>query len=69
MGGSTRNARSASAIMVPRPGPNSISRSVAGEPIARHTEAPHNPSSSPNIWLTSGDGDEVALAPSGSRAI
>ena len=47
-------ARSASAINVPRPGPASASTTGSGLPIACHTEAAHNPHSSPKIWLISG---------------
>ena len=66
-GGKTRSARSASAIMVPRPGPSSISRNSGGEPIAFQTEAAHSPSNSPNIWLTSGAVVKSPSRPSGSR--
>ena len=53
--------------MVPRPGPSSTSRSIGGDPIAFHTEAVHRPSSSPNIWLTSGAVVKSPSRPNGSR--
>ena len=52
--GITFAARSASFIMVPRPGPSSTRWSVSGDPIPRQTAAVHRPINSPNIWLISG---------------
>ena len=52
--GTTCAARSASSIMVPRPGPSSTSRTFSGAPICCQAAAAHSPISSPNIWLTSG---------------
>ena len=66
-GGSTRSARSGTAIVVPRPGRSSINLSEDGDPIAFHTKAVHSPTSSPNIWLTSGAVVKSPSRPSGSR--
>ena len=67
--GITRAARSASTIMVPRPGPSSTSRMRAGDPIARQVAAAHRPMSSPNIWLISGAVTKSPARPSGSRVV
>jgi hypothetical protein len=62
-----RSARSASAIMVPRPGPSSISRSVR----RRAHRLPHRRRPQPEQLAEHladfGRGGEIALAPSGSR--
>ena len=60
-------ARSASTIMVPRPGPSSTRLMAAGDPIFRQSVAAHRPTSSPNIWLISGAVMKSPAAPSGSR--
>ncbi len=52
--GATRSARSASAMSVPRPGPSSMRRRLAGSPICRHVSQAHKPMSSPKIWEISG---------------
>jgi len=65
--GTTRAARSASVISVPRPGPSSTSATCGGAPIARHTAAAHSPISSPNIWLISAAVMKSPARPNGSR--
>jgi hypothetical protein len=67
--GTTFAARSASDIMVPRPGPSSTRRMFSGAPICRHTAAAHSPISSPNIWLISGAVTKSPDAPKGSRVM
>jgi hypothetical protein len=62
-------ARSASRIIVPRPGPSSIRRTFSGDPIVCQTAAAQSPTSSPNIWLTSGAVVKSPEAPSGSRVM
>ena len=65
--GSVTPARSASDSSVPRPGPSSASTSGSGRPMSDQTCAAQAPSSSPNIWLTSGAVTKSPPAPSGSR--
>ncbi len=60
------STRSASAIIVPRPGPSSTRRKP-GRPIACQTAATQAPIISPNIWLISGAVTKSPPAPSGSR--
>src|SRR6185437_13597788 len=61
------NARSASLISVPRPGPSSMSRTGSGEPMLDHTSADQSPINSPNIWDISGAVVKSPVAPNGSR--
>ena len=67
--GITLAARSASFIMVPRPGPSSMTRTLPGSPMRFHTAAIHSPISSPNIWLISGEVMKSPRSPSGSRVV
>ncbi len=52
--GTTRAARSASRMSVPRPGPSSARMTGSGAPMRCHRSTHHRPMSSPNTWLTSG---------------
>ena len=67
--GITLAARSASFIMVPRPGPSSMTRRFSGEPIRFQIAAIQSPSISPNIWLTSGAVMKSPRAPNGSCVV
>ncbi len=68
-GGRAFAARRRSAISVPRPGPISMSRTLAGRPIASQAEAAQTPISSPKIWLISGAVTKSPAAPKGSRVM
>ena len=63
--GAIRAARKASAIKLPRPGPNSASRRGLGSPTARQTATHQRPINSPNIWLISGAVMKSPLSPNG----
>ena len=65
--GITFAARSASSIIVPRPGPSSTRQTGSGESMARHAAAAQSPISSPNIWLISGAVVKSPAPPNGSR--
>ena len=65
--GTRAPARSASALRAPRPGPSSTHSARRGLPMPIQTCAAHSPSSSPNIWLTSGP--VTKSRPSGSRVM
>ncbi len=67
--GTTRAARKASLISVPRPGPSSITRTGLGRPIDVHTSAAHRPMSSPNICEISGAVVKSPSVPNGSRVM
>ena len=55
--------------MVPRPGPSSMTCTLAGESMRFQTAAIQSPISSPNIWLISGAVMKSPPAPSGSRVV
>ena len=65
--GAARDARSRSAISVPRPGPSSARITGSGCPMRRQKSMRQAPISSPNIWLISGAVTKSPAAPSGSR--
>ena len=66
--GAALQARSASAISVPRPGPSSTSSTGRGAPMSRvHASAHHSPTSSPNICETSGAVVKSPFSPNWSR--
>ena len=66
--GTSRAARSASRISVPRPGPSSMRCRRAGDPICCQTTAHHSPISSPNTWLISGAVMKSPARADGQRA-
>ena len=68
--GTTRAARSASAISVPRPGPSSTRREArAASPCGCQASTHQRPISSPNIWLISGAVTKSPPRPKGSRVM
>ncbi len=62
--GASRTVRNRSLIRVPSPGPISTSRKASGLPMRVQVSTAQTPSSSPNIWLISG---EVMKSPPSPR--